>query len=131
MPRRLFLPFIVLFEMVILTSCEVISDDTSDDIEKYYGTWNVNDQASKLNYVVTISANPSNSAEILLNNFADLNSSAVGLVVGSSVVIDNQSLGSDYSVSGTGVYINSGKLEFDFVLDDGIDSESRTAVFTK
>ncbi len=128
---RLFLPFIVLFGIVIISSCEVISDDISDDIEKYYGTWHVNDEASKLNYVVTISANPSNSAEILLNNFADLGSSAVGLVVGNSVVIDNQSLGSDYSVNGTGSYINSGKLEFNFVLDDGIDSESRTAIFTK
>ncbi len=131
MNRRLFLPFIVLFGMVIFSSCEVASDDSFDDIEKYFGTWNVNDQASKLNYVVTISANPSNSAEILLNNFADLNSSAVGLVVGNSVVIDSQSLGSAYSVNGVGSYINSGKLEFNFSLDDGIDMESRTAIFTK
>ena len=131
MNRRLFFPFIVLFGMVIMSSCEVISDDTSDDIEKYYGTWHVNDEASKLNYVVTISANPSNSAEILLDNFADLSSSAIGLVVGNSVVVDYQSLGSDYSVNGTGSYVNSGKLKFDFVLDDGIDSESRTAIFTK
>jgi len=131
MNRRLLLAFIVLFGMAFLSSCEVTSDDNLDDIEKYYGTWNVNDQASKLNYVVIISANPSNSAEILMNNFADLNSSAVGLVVGNSVVIDNQSLGSDYSVNGSGSYINSGKLEFNFSLDDGIDIESRTAIFTK
>tara|TARA_B100000315_G_C14260992_1_gene444157 strand:+ start:438 stop:620 length:183 start_codon:yes stop_codon:yes gene_type:complete len=60
-----------------------------------------------------------------------LGSTAVGLVLGNSVVIDNQSLGSNYSVSGTGSYINSGKLEFSFNLNDGIDIESRIAVFTK
>ena len=100
-------------------------------IEKYTGTWSVSDQSARINYSVTITANPSNSAEILLNNFADLGTTAVGLVIGNSVVIDNQSLGSDYSVDGDGHYINSGKLEFNFNLNDGIDNEVRVAIFTK
>lgn len=131
MHQKLLLPVIFLFGLLLIGSCNVTPDDDTDDIEKFLGTWKVNDQDARLNYNVSIIANPSNSAEILLNNFANLGSSAVGLVVGNSVVIDSQPLGSGYSVSGSGSYINKGKLEFNFDLNDGIDTDSRVAVFTK
>lgn len=129
--KKILILALVLSGLFIINSCAVASDDNSDVIEKFFGTWSVNDQASRLNYTVTIKANPSNSAEVLLTNFADLGTTAVGLVVGSSVVIDTQSLGSEYTVSGSGSYINSNKLEFVFQLNDGIDIESRKATFTK
>lgn len=122
---------ILLIGIILWGSCATTPIDDIDDIDKYIGTWNVSDNAARINYQVTITANPSNSAEILMNNFADLGSSAVGLVVGNSVVIDNRSLGSNYSVSGSGSYINNSKLEFNFDLNDGIDIDSRVAVFTK
>ena len=130
MYHKYLLPAIFSLGILLLGSCAT-TPDGEDDIEKYIGTWNVSDQAVRINYTVSIVANPSNSAEILLNNFADLNTSAVGLVVGNSVIIDEQSLGSNYFVNGSGSYINSGKLEFNFALNDGIDNESRVAVFTK
>lgn len=131
MYRIFLLPAILLLGILLIGSCATTSDGETDDIEKYIGTWSVSDQAARINYSVTINANPSNSAEILLNNFADLGTSAVGLVIGNSVVIDEQSLGSEYSVNGSGSFINSGKLEFNFELNDGIDKEARVAVFTK
>ena len=131
MRRKYFLPVIFLYGILLIGSCAIITDDESDDIAKYIGTWNVNDQPARLNYTVTIVANPSNTAEILLNNFADLGSTAVGLVVGKSVVIDNQSLSSEYSVNGIGSFVNNTKLEFNFELNDGIDIESRIAIFSK
>ncbi|MBL6944782.1 MAG: hypothetical protein ISR56_10515 [Bacteroidales bacterium] len=131
MRRKYFLPVIFLYGILLIGSCAITTDDESDDIAKYIGTWNVNDQPARLNYTVTIVANPSNTAEILLNNFADLGSTAVGLVVGKSVVIDNQSLSSEYSVNGIGSFVNNTKLEFNFELNDGIDIESRIAIFSK
>lgn len=125
------LPVIFLLGILFMGACAITTEDETDDIAKYIGTWNVNDQAARINYNVTIIANPSNSAEILLNNFADLGSTAVGLVIGNSVVIDTQPLGSVYSVSGSGSYVNSGELKFNFNLDDEIDNEARVAVFTK
>jgi len=83
----------------LLESCAITTEDESNNIEKYTGSWSVSDQPARINYSVTITANPSNSAEILLNNFAYLGTTVVGLVIGNSVVIDNQSLGSDYSVT--------------------------------
>ncbi len=123
--------YVLILSIFIMQSCATTPDNSSVDNEKYIGTWSVNDQNARLNYTVTITANPSNSAEILLNNFADLNRTAVGLVVGNSVSIDTQSLGDSYSVNGSGSFINSGKLEFDFSLSDGIDTEARVAIFTK
>jgi len=131
MNHKFLILIIFLAGFLVLQSCAVTSDDEDGDIDKYFGTWSVSDQAARLNYNVTITANPSNSSEILLNNFADLNSTAVGLVVGNNIAIDNQSLGSNYMVNGSGSYINSSRLEFNFSLNDSIDIESRVAVFTK
>ncbi len=117
--------------LIMLQSCAITDNGPTDDITKYVGTWSVSDQSARLNYSVTITANPSNSSEILLSNFADLGNTATALVVGNSVEIDNQSLGSDYTVQGSGSYISDKKLEFSFTLNDGIDTESRTATFTK
>ena len=108
---------------------DVNEDD--DPIEKYLGTWKVSDQAARLNYEVIIQRNLSNSTEILLVNFADLGGTAVGLVVGNSVVIDKQTITSGYQVEGTGSYISSSELRFNYELDDGIDLEKRKGVFTR
>jgi hypothetical protein len=125
-------PYIIIaLFAVFFGSCADTSESDNGDITKYIGTWNVVDQSARINYSVTIQANPSNSAEIIMNNFADLGSSAIALVVGDILVIDSQQLSQDYTVSGSGSFINNNKLEFNFDLNDGIDSESRVATFTK
>lgn len=111
--------------------CDTIDSPDDDPIEKYLGTWQVSDQPARLNYEVIISPNPANSAEVLLKNFADLGGSAIGLVVGNSIVIDKQSIVDEYKVDGTGTYIKSTELRFDYDLDDGIDNEARKSVFTR
>jgi hypothetical protein len=78
---------------------------------------------------VNISKNPAQSANVLLNNFADMGGSADGLVVGNRIIIDKQPIGNDFLSNGTGTYISENRLEFAFVLDDGIDLEDRKAVF--
>ncbi len=125
--------FIIAFVTLafFVSSCTDTPTDGDDDLQKYVGTWNVSDQSARINYSVTIEPNPSNSAEILLNNFAGLGSSAVALVVGNSLAIDSQSVTSDYTVSGSGSYVNSKKLIINFDLNDGIDSEPRIATFTR
>lgn len=122
-----FLVVVFLFQ-----SCAIEDDsDYSDPRDKFIGTWNVSDQPGRINYTVNISKNPAQSTNVLLNNFADMGGSANGLVVGSKIIIDKQNIGNDFFSNGTGTFISSGRLEFDFVLDDGIDLESRVAVFSK
>ena len=117
--------------MLFFASC--IPDDNADlnPMDKFLGTWSVSDNAVRLNYQVTISANPLNSAEVLLSNFADLGKSAVGLVVGNTIVVEGQTLVGSYSVSGTGSYVSDTKLSFNYELNDGIDVESRKATFSR
>jgi len=123
----LFLAFLLVFQ-----ACAVEDDNNpADPIDKFLGTWNVNDQPGRINYTVTIVRNPSQSVNVLLNNFADMGESANGLVVGNTIVIDKQNIGNDFLCNGTGTYKTSQQLEFEFILDDGIDQENRTAIFTR
>lgn len=123
----LFLAFLLAFQ-----SCAVENENNpADPIDKFLGTWNVSDQPGRINYTVTIVRNPSQSVNVLLNNFADMGESANGLVVGNTIVIDKQDVGNDFLCNGTGTYKSANRLEFIFILDDGIDQENRKAIFTR
>lgn len=128
---KVLIPVMLSILILVFGSCVPTEDDDINPVDKFIGTWNVSDQATRLNYQVSISANPLNSSEVLLSNFADLDHTAVGLVVGSTVVLDNQTMGGNYEVSGSGSYVNDSKLTFNYQMNDGIDVESRSAVFTK
>lgn len=126
----LFYTTILLVVVFLFQSCAIEDDsDYSDPRDKFIGTWNVSDQPGRINYTVNISKNPAQSANVLLNNFADMGGSADGLVVGNRIIIDKQPIGNDFLSNGTGTYISENRLEFAFVLDDGIDLEDRKAVF--
>lgn len=124
---------VLLFTLLAaVSSCTV--DDTSDPtdpIDKFLGTWNVSDQAARINYAVTIQRDPNHSAYVLLNNFADMGGNAKGLVVGDNIIIETQDIGNDFLCSGTGTYKTKYELEFLFMLDDGIETEQRKAVFSR
>ncbi len=117
--------------MLAFGACAPTDDGDLNPADKFIGTWSVSDQGLRLNYQVVISANPLNTAEVLLSNFADLGNTAVGLVVGNTLVLDSQSLGGNYTVSGSGSYVSDTRLTFNYQLDDGIDSESRSATFSR
>jgi len=126
-----FILFTFFLGLLLISSCTDSTEDPGDNIQKYTGEWNVNDESARINYKVIISANPSNSTEILMQNFADLGGSAVALVIGNNLALDTQPLGSDYTIIGSGSYINSNKLVINFDLNDGIDNEPRIATFTR
>ena len=134
LPGRSFSKIFLLFTLVwlaILPSCTTEDTYPDDPVEKFIGTWSVNDQPERLNYSVTIEKDPGNSAYVLLKNFADMRESARGLVVGNNIVIEKQDIGGGYFCDGNGTYVSKYELEFHFTLDDGIDLENRKAVFTK
>jgi hypothetical protein len=66
-----------------------------------------------------------------MSNFADLGKSAVGLVVGNTIVVEGQTLVGNYLVSGTGSYVSDSRLNFNYELNDGIDVETRQATFSR
>ncbi len=129
---------LAIFGMLVLLNFSFCAKDntivpSTDEAQKYLGTWSVSDNAARLNYTVTIERNPQNStSEIFLNNFADLKGKVKGSIIGNTIVIEKQASGSaNYSVEGSGDFINSTRLEFTYSLDDNIETEMRKAVFTK
>ena len=123
---------LVLF-LSLFISCQTdpIDYPSSDDVEKFLGSWNVNDQSARLNYQVTIVRDPVYEDQVYLQNFADAGGNAVGRVIGNTIVINKQAVGNDYNAEGSGQYEKSDRLVFEFDLDDGIDSEARVATFSK
>jgi hypothetical protein len=126
--------FILLF-IFSFTSClpdEDLPDGggNNDLAAKFLGTWHVYEPDKKLNYDVTIKRYMNSETEVVLENFADVGS-AYGLCVNNTIVLDNQAIGNGYTIEGTGTYVNKNKLEFTYLLDDGIDQETHTATFTK
>lgn len=126
--------FVFSLMIVGFSSCAPVDNGggtTVDATQKFIGRWNVNDQPARLNYVVEIKNRPGYDDQVILENFADLGTQAIGLVVSNTIVIDNQSLGGPYRTEGTGTFIKSDQLEFEFMLDDSIDLDARKASFTK
>ncbi len=105
--------------------------DGADEREKFVGVWNVSDNALKLNYEVIIELSSSNSTLVVLQNFAGSGDVASGLVVGKTLVISGQTIGDNWYVNGTGTWISTDRLNFDYFLEIGGSQENRTAVFLK
>ncbi len=103
---------------------------TPDIVAKYLGTWHVTDNKAKLNYDVTIERDVLYDTKIVMKNFAGLGSHIKGDVVGSTVVIDKQTV-NGYTVEGTGSYSSNKLMKFSYLLSDGIDDEMRDATFAK
>lgn len=129
--------FIVILLVIIslsINSCALDDDiilDENDPSAIFLGTWSVSDNETKLNYEVVIQRNPSNSTEVLLQNFASSGSSATALVVGKTLTVTSQIIGSNWTVTGTGIYKNSSRIDFDYSLIVGGSTEKRFAIYTR
>jgi len=110
------------------------SGGSVDPVEKFLGTWHVNDQSNRLNYNVVITRHTTQpKTKVRLSNFADLGGRIEGDVVGNTIIITNQLIGnSNYIIKdGTGTFVNAARIDFNYTLDDGINTKVRNAVFTK
>ncbi len=119
-----------------LSSCTLddeidIPGGDSDSRTKFLGSWSVTDNALKLNYEVTIDRDNANSAMVVLRNFAGSGSSASGLVVGSTIVVESQGIGQGWQVNGDGTYKNDERLDFTYMLQIGGSAEERQAIFSR
>ena len=127
---------LVLLSVITLTfiACEEITNGIDvDPRDKFLGSWSANETCYKGNFQVTISKDISNSAQIVLSNFADPGPGydpAIGIVADNKVVIASQIIGEDWTVSGTGTYEN-GTIHWVYTLVIAGTSESCTAEYTK
>ncbi|MFP4289852.1 MAG: hypothetical protein ACLFQS_11400, partial [Bacteroidales bacterium] len=124
--------------LLSVTSCtDELNDLTPDDaLEKFLGTWTCQETGDGINsdlnvYTLTITRNPSNTAEVLISNFNQLQETATALVVSNSIFIESQNiLNGTITIEGEGVYSN-GEILLNYSVDDGADLENFTARYYK
>jgi hypothetical protein len=120
----------------MLFSCTEEDDSLipSDDRDQFLGTWNVNETCSKNNYQVTIIKDPSNSAQVIINNFWHIPSCVdppFAIVARKSVIIPKQSICSDgFETEGSGT-LDKNNIEWTYKVSDGAEEVNCTATYTK
>lgn len=130
----LFLAITFLLAMV-MTSCAPEDDDnpSPEGRNKFIGEWNVIDGCDKGNYIVDITEDNSNTAQVLLYNFANSNASEpdTAIVAGNSIVLYTQMNSEGWRVSGTGDYSVEGKIEWVFNLTISGSEDFCTATYSR
>ncbi len=121
--------------IVLIATISGCNDDNSDGVypdyaARYLGTWHVSDSQQRLNYDVTITRYENSNSRVVLSNFAALGNNVYAMVTEQVIIIEEQEL-ENYTVEGSGSYVNSSKLSIGYTLSDGIDEELRSAIFTK
>jgi hypothetical protein len=134
-------PKILMLLLVAVVTCfsgclpEEENGDTADERDKFLGVWKVDESCNKGNFSVTITKDPDNSAQVLLDNFGNPGPGyepAVGLVVGQTIVVSPQVIGEDWNVNGDGIYDeDSDTIGWDYTLDIGGSQLTCTALFWK
>ncbi len=121
--------------IILLSACAKTDNpqpSPTDARAKFLGDWNVNEQKKKLNYQVSITADPNYSDRVRMANFAATNATAIASVSGNTItLLPSQSLATITIVSGTGTYASTGSsfiLSYSYI---GSDQVSVVATFTK
>ena len=128
---KIFLGLIVLFFLVI-NSCQ---KDNSGSQNDYTGSWHCY-ESTKLsginNYEVSIDNDPSNSSQVLINNFYNLGSdqNAQAIATETGLTLLNQTVLGD-KISGSGVYINKNKLTWSYNVIVGGETDIVYATYTR
>lgn len=118
---------------MLLFSCEDdILDDFADPREQFFGNWDVSENELKEAYSVSIVKNPSNSSEVLINNFWNTTGNPpAALVVGQKIIFNEaQFLDSESEVNGEG-FLDNNKITWNYKVFDGADEIEYDAIFTQ
>jgi len=123
--------FISCFSLVLFSCDEDSLDEFNDPRDQFLGTWNVSENELKDAYSVNIVKNPSNSSEVVIENFWNTTSNPpAALVVGKKIYFSNASFfDSESEVNGEG-FLNDDKITWQYTVFDGADEIEYEAIFT-
>lgn len=120
----------------LLSACTEEDDniDLLDSRDQFLGTWSVTDSQTKDSYDVQIIKDPSNSAQVLIQRFYNLNNCTnppYAIVASSSIYIPTQLICDDsFEVNGDGE-IDKNKIEWTYTVNDGSSEYSYVATYTR
>lgn len=112
---RLFLLFVLV--PGLFAGCEPTDQTTTGDDPRdtYVGAWHFLESMKSTesqSYIVTISKDPSNSSQVILENFGNPgtpDASVVGVVTSNQIVVATQSMANGWTVEGSGKISNADK----------------------
>ncbi len=135
--RNILISLLLIFVLSFTSCTDEINDLVPDDaLEKFLGTWTCQETGDGINsdlnvYNLTITRNPSNTAEVLINNFNQLQETATALVVSNNIFVESQKiLNGTITIEGEGFY-SSGEILLNYSVDTGADLENFTARYYK
>jgi hypothetical protein len=134
MKTRILLLLIAIVALQMPACLPVDEDPNPDDpAAKFLGEWKVDESCTRGNYTVTITADPGNSSQVLLENFGNPGpgyDQAVGIVTTNSINVSSQTIGEGWTVSGKGTYQSDGTISWDYTLIIQPNELSCTAIYS-
>lgn len=128
------LSFFILIILFLTPSCLPDEDPIEEDPrDKYLGAWLCTESTS-ISYTVTVSKDPANSTQILLNNFHHLGTDedVFTLVAGNSLQIITQNVCSGtMEVSGDAILETPSRISFQYYVNDFADIDTIQAIYSK
>jgi len=140
---RLLFVLAVLSSAGLMVSCEpddTLDNDPSDIRNEYVGVWRFTEsgywKSGQLqSYIVTISLDPDNSSQVLLENFGNpglsQSNTVTGIVTTNQIVVSSQTLTNGWIVEGSGKKASGGKMDWSYSITAGGDEEYYTATAVK
>ncbi len=132
----------LLVSVSFLNSCQkdnTTSQGSSDARNEYVGVWRFTESGFLKNgqsqsYIVSITKDANNSAQVILDNFGnpgDSGISAVGILTANQIVVSKQTLGNGWEVVGTGKKTTAGNMDWTYSITAGGDLTYYTATAVK
>ncbi len=127
--------FIIMLTIASCTLDEDMGPISGDDRDNYSGTWLFSESpaARSISYSVSISNDPSNSAQVLLKNFGNMGNSysAYGIVTSSSINIPSQEMSDGLFINGHGSLTSKNTMSWTYTIEGGGDSQDYEATASR
>ena len=130
--------FSLIFSLLLLGSCSTSDDNNPSPVpdarDKFVGQWTVNNEVcGKGKYLAIISKDPSNSVQVLIQNFAFSNAGKpdTAIVAGSSIVVYQQTNSEGWQIEVNGQYNSNETIEWSYSLLISGTLENCTCTYVK
>lgn len=121
--RNIFKALFILFAFILVMGCSPEDDGNPSPVpdtrDKFTGSWNVNNEnCGKEKYVVTISKDPNDASQVLINNFAFSHAGQpdIGVVTGSTITVFKQTNSEGWTIEGSGIYGSDESISWNYTL---------------
>ena len=134
--QKIIFGFLFISALLMMMCCNSSDDNNPSPVPdvrgKFVGSWNVNDEnCGKGRYIAEIGKDPSNSVQVLIQNFAFAGTAEpdTAIIAGSSIHIYKQKNSEGWTIEGNGTYNSDGNIDWNYSLIISAYEETCTATY--